>query len=134
MGDEPSVLLRQHEAVALRKDRRLSVRDESRRGHVDLAPFLELFLGRQRREGARQRWSRDIGNRLLEGVQLFSKHRDLLGKLFSFGLLSHQLVLNDLQLVDGLLLSYLKPLRRLEELVRELLARWGGHATEAPNN
>src|SRR5260370_14361312 len=47
---------------------------------------------------------RDIGNRLLEGVQLLSKRRDLLGKLFSLGLLSEHLVLNDLQLIDGLLL------------------------------
>jgi hypothetical protein len=74
--------------------------------------FWSLFLGgrhlrcwKWRGNGRR----RDIGNRLLEGVQFFSKHRDLLGKLLSFGLLRHQLVLNDLQLVDGLLLSYLKP-------------------------
>jgi hypothetical protein len=110
---------------------------KSRWGHVDLAPFLELFLGGRRLRRWKGRGNgrrRDIGNRLLEGVQLFSKHRNLLGKLFSFGLLSHQLVLNDLQLVDGLLLSYPKPLRCLEELVRELLARWGGHTTEAPNN
>ena len=86
---------------------------------------------------------RDIGNRLLEGVQLLSKRRDLLGKLFRLGLLGCELVLNDLQLVDGLLLSYLKPLRRLEKHVCDLLARRGGHsagrethpvATEAPNN
>jgi hypothetical protein len=37
-------------------------------------------------------------------------------------------------LVNGLLLGNPKPLRCLEELVRELLARRGGHATEAPNN
>jgi len=43
----------------------------------------------------------DIGNRLLEGVQLLSKRRDLLGKLFRLGLLSYELILNDLQLVDA---------------------------------
>ncbi len=34
------------------------------------------------------------GNRLLEGIQFLSKRRDLLGKLFSLGLLSDELALN----------------------------------------
>jgi hypothetical protein len=38
-------------------------------------------------------------------MQFLSKRRDLLGKLFSLGLLGGEPVLNDLQLVDGLLLS-----------------------------
>ena len=81
---------------------------------------MELFLGGRRLRCWKGRGNgrrRDIGNRLLEGVQLLSKRRDLLGKLFRLGLLSYELILNDLQLVDGLLLSYLKPLRRLEKLV-----------------
>ena len=67
--------------------------------------------------GRRNRRRRDIGNRLLEGMQFLSKRRDLLGKLFSLGLLGGEPVLNDLQLVDGLLLSCLKPLRGLHKLV-----------------
>ena len=79
-----------------------------------------LFLRRQSFRLCNRRCNgrrRDIGNRPLEGVQLLSQRRDLLGKLFRLGLLSDELVLNDLQLVDCLLLSYLKPLRRLEKLV-----------------
>ena len=60
---------------------------------------------------------RDIGYRPLKGVQLLRKRRYLLGKPFRLVLLSDELVLNDLQLVDGLLLSYLKPLCFLEKLV-----------------
>jgi hypothetical protein len=83
-----------------------------------------------------------IGNRLLEGVQLLGERCDLLGELFRHRLLGGELILNDLQLVDGLLLSYFKPLRRLEEFVRDVLARWGSAgrgrdqpgATKAPNH
>ena len=104
---------------------------------MSLSALQELFLGGRRLRCWKERGNgrrRDIGNRLLEGIEFLGKRRDLCGKLFSLGLLSDELVLNDLQLVDGLLLSYLKPLRCLEELVRDLLARWGGHTTEAPNN
>jgi hypothetical protein len=54
---------------------------------------------------------------LLEGVKSLGQRRHLLGKLFGLRLLCDELILNDLQLVDGLLLSYPKPLCRLQDLV-----------------
>jgi hypothetical protein len=45
----------------------------------------------------------------LESIQLFSECCDLIGQLFRRRLLGNQLVLNDLQLVDRLLLSYPQP-------------------------
>jgi hypothetical protein len=98
---------------------------------MSLSALQELFLGGRRLRCWKERGNgrrRDIGNRLLEGIEFLGKRRDLCGKLFSLGLLSDELVLNDLQLVDGLVLSYLKPLRCLDELVCDLLARRGGHS------
>jgi hypothetical protein len=53
---------------------------------------------------------------LLQGFKSLGQRRHLLGKLFGLRLLRDQLILNDLQLVDGLLLSYPKPLCRLQEV------------------
>ena len=58
-----------------------------------------------------------VGDGLLQSVKSLGQRRDLLGKLFGFRLLRDELILNDLQLVDGLLLSYPKPLCRLQDLV-----------------
>ena len=57
------------------------------------------------------------GDGLLQGVKSLGQRRQLLGKLFGLRLLRDELILNDLQLVDGLLLSYPKPLCRLQDLV-----------------
>jgi hypothetical protein len=54
---------------------------------------------------------------LLQGVKSPGQRRDLLGKLFGLSLLRDELILNDLQLVDGLLLSYPKPLCCLQDFV-----------------
>jgi hypothetical protein len=64
---------------------------------------------------SRDRWQ--VGDRLLQGVKSLGQCRDLLGKLFGLCLLRDKLISNDLQLVDGLLLSYPKPLCRLQDLV-----------------
>jgi hypothetical protein len=53
----------------------------------------------------------------LESIQLFSERCDLFGQLYRRRLLGDELVLNDLELVDGLLLRRLEPLCRFEELV-----------------
>jgi hypothetical protein len=54
---------------------------------------------------------------LLNGVKSLGQRRDLLGKLSRLRLLGDELILHDLQLVDGLLLSYPKPLCCLQDFV-----------------
>src|ERR1019366_5168495 len=80
-------------------------------------PVASLLVARLRRRRCRNGRRRNSGNRLLEGVQLLGHRSDLLGQLLRLDLLSSELVLNDLQLVDGLLLGHLKSLRRFKELV-----------------
>ena len=58
-----------------------------------------------------------VGDGLLQGVKSLGQRRQLLGKLFGLRLLRDELILNDLQLVDGLLLSYPKSLCCLEDFV-----------------
>ena len=61
---------------------------------------------------------------MLQGLELLRHDRDLLGQLFGLRLLSKQLVLHDLELIDGLLLSDLKTLRRFKK-ISDLLGRNG---------
>jgi hypothetical protein len=89
---------------------------------IQLVLLVASSRRRDRRGNGRRR---DIGNRSLKGVKLLGHSRHLLGQLLRLGLLSGQLILNDLQLVDGLLLRHLETFRRLEKLVRSLAAvRW----------
>jgi hypothetical protein len=68
------------------------------------------FWLRYRRSNGR---CRNIGNRLLQGSKLLGHRGDLLGQPLCLRLLSGELVLNDLQVVDSLLLCHLETLQQI---------------------